>query len=992
MNTTTYLRKAMASQISQRVDFKEEFYLTVSIDSLASGYVPSLFDKIMANQTQNAKQQKTDEASEEISVLLALKTLKTAIEDGMRASRITDLSCVYFAPAVLRRDGHLSHQESKTPWFVREYLAPMVEADLCVGKADDVDTFLSDHISDWHRIKNWSDYWRYICDMYQFVTGAEIKDLSVSETSRIHFEPECYVFIDKTVFAAQNILKLYDEILHRWNQEPLQLYRKLVSQTPTQTKPLIAESLSTMKAHSGQMGCIFSLSESQRMSLNHLNSMGDGEILAVSGPPGTGKTTLLQSVVADLVVKRALSEKEAPIIVAASTNNQAVTNIIDSFSDMKAVDPSGLDRRWVTVAQSLATYFPSASKKARAERKYQTDENMLNEINCKEALASSRSKMLEECCLFFGLQLENIYDCKLQLHEALTQNEAIRCRLLKNHSATMKLTNEIPPHEYFEANAISIAQLQQETSQVERMKQQMLRQRHGLAERMAEWQTAYKKQNSWLNRTFSNIPAIREKLIRWALTFKSEEEIAKCPTTKTVREILAFYDKQILQADHEISSLSDKLESLSVRIDKLEKSSKEVEESLKATIAIYDEIKGQKACPPPKDSSFDQFVSTATLYALNSYLDVSIRWRSFWLAVHYFECRWLEEEPITQTELWKSTYSMLTRKYCQLSKLTPCFVMTFYMLPSKFKTYNDTFLMEYIDLLIVDEAGQTSPEIAAASFALAKKAIVVGDEYQIPPVWGVSRSLDIALAIESGVIQSEQEFDTLEKSGLNTSQSSVMKLAKRACPYKAFEGGLFLSEHRRCYDEIIGYCNDLVYQNRLKPLRGSGEKRPELMKKYPIIGYHNIPVSLSEKVGTSRKNQKEAMGIAQWVSEHFYEFREVYPNQDEDAILAVITPFKAQALEIEVQLRKSFLPGPSPVKVGTVHTFQGAEKKIIVFSTTYGEKESGYFIEKNSNLMNVAVSRAKDAFWVFGSVNCLQSGDATSAKGLLYHYIQNHSF
>ena len=49
------------------------------------------------------------------------------------------------------------------------------------------------------------------------------------------------------------------------------------------------------------------------------------------GPPGTGKTTFLQSVVADMYVKSALKRERAPIIVAASTNNQAVTNIIDSF-------------------------------------------------------------------------------------------------------------------------------------------------------------------------------------------------------------------------------------------------------------------------------------------------------------------------------------------------------------------------------------------------------------------------------------------------------------------------------------------------------------------------------------------------------------------------------------------------------------------------------------------------------------------------------------
>ena len=42
--------------------------------------------------------------------------------------------------------------------------------------------------------------------------------------------------------------------------------------------------------------------------------------------------------------------------------------------------------------------------------------------------------------------------------------------------------------------------------------------------------------------------------------------------------------------------------------------------------------------------------------------------------------------------------------------------------------------LEEIDLLIVDEAGQALPDISAASFALAKQALIVGDTDQIEPV------------------------------------------------------------------------------------------------------------------------------------------------------------------------------------------------------------------------------------------------------------------
>lgn len=79
------------------------------------------------------------------------------------------------------------------------------------------------------------------------------------------------------------------------------------------------------------------------------------------------------------------------------------------------------------------------------------------------------------------------------------------------------------------------------------------------------------------------------------------------------------------------------------------------------------------------------------------------------------------------------------------------------MLPKQFWAYDGNekqnyYMYNYADLLIVDEAGQISPEIGMPAFAFAKKAIVVGDEEQIPPVWGTPRALDIAMAISSGVI------------------------------------------------------------------------------------------------------------------------------------------------------------------------------------------------------------------------------------------------
>ena len=75
------------------------------------------------------------------------------------------------------------------------------------------------------------------------------------------------------------------------------------------------------------------------------------------------------------------------------------------------------------------------------------------------------------------------------------------------------------------------------------------------------------------------------------------------------------------------------------------------------------------------------------------------------------------------------------------------------------------------------------------------------------------------------------------------------------------------------------------------------------------------------------------------------------------------------------------------ILVGTVHAFQGSEREIIIFSPTVDKNYNGIHFSNHDdgNMMNVAVSRAKSAFWVFGSKQGLKScGKYTKKIGRLY--------
>ena len=64
---------------------------------------------------------------------------------------------------------------------------------------------------------------------------------------------------------------------------------------------------------------------------------------------------------------------------------------------------------------------------------------------------------------------------------------------------------------------------------------------------------------------------------------------------------------------------------------------------------------------------------------------------------------------------------------------------------------------------------------------------------------------------------------------------------------------MYLYEHRRCFDNIIGYCNTLSYHGKLQPKRG--EEKGTI---FPAMGYLHIDGKGMQANGGSRYNDFEA--------------------------------------------------------------------------------------------------------------------------------------
>lgn len=389
-----------------------------------------------------------------------------------------------------------------------------------------------------------------------------------------------------------------------------------------------------------------------------------------------------------------------------------------------------------------------------------------------------------------------------------------------------------------------------------------------------------------------------------------------------------------------------------------------------------------------------------TLPQVDSTADIQIRFKVFLLTTHYWEGRWLMdmEKLLPDLEKWrrKNGYIPTKKRWHLRMKITPCIVSTFFMLPDKFiytgAEYKKNYLYNFADLLIVDEAGQVLPEVAGASFSLSKKALVIGDTFQIEPIWSIPPKVDIGNMQNAKVICSadiEKEYEFLKHLGKAASSGSVMKIAQQASKYhydQDMEPGMFLYEHRRCYDEIIGFCNELVYKGKLKPMRGRSSEKAT----FPALGYLHID-GICQKVSSgSRINKLEATVIAKWLTEN----KEILENQYKEPInkiVGIITPFGAQVAEIKRVIRESrcginINDEEDSLTVGTIHSLQGAERKLIIFSPVYSKHANGDFIDDKPSMLNVAISRAKDSFLVFGDMDIFDPNSKTP-RGILAKYL-----
>ncbi|MEY8781906.1 AAA domain-containing protein [Allomuricauda sp. XS_ASV26] len=874
-----------------------------------------------------------------------------------------EIAYPFWIPAIMYKDGTLEPQKSNRgvskPFFVREYLSPTYKGSCSIASIKEVDVALQKvEFKD----DSWESYWKKCESFFSIVTEKSFEEFNTKH--------EKHIFIQKGELRGLtgNILKLYK----RLEKVPPKnnLLNHLIDAGKVDCISIPDKSaIIRNKNHIGQMSGEFPLSVSQRESIACFNLLTDSNILAVNGPPGTGKTTFLQSVVANSVVSTVVNRQKPELLVACSANNQAITNILDSFVlDSKNM----LTQRWLPGLSSLGLYLSTNENK-----KYQTctsefGNGFINDFEShpiddkKEFFLKKfetyikKSKGIEEC----KHQLFSTVQSKVnQINEHLKVAENYEnIGLLLEKSGCSNLDNL---KELISAIQIKVEHCNAEIQQISDAEKNLAR---------AE------KQQPFIQKTLFFLPKFRQRRASLFQRTLLHIDLSEVPDYSSFSALIHLLNEKIISKTNTAKRLNMELTHAIDSKNKIE----EFTSIYQSCINNWNNKYGNQLTKLYSMTG-KEYQDLQPLEDMQVRMDISFRYEAFWYAIHFREAEYLlnleakSEKNSQDKERGKIGYK---EKLQRFAGVTPIYISTFHSIP-RFSTFYDNTQGEQayydlFDLIIVDEAGQVAPDISIPSFSLAKKAIVVGDVFQIEPVWSVEEKLDIVNLKMNNILAKDTSDDAINSykdSGLLCSSGSLMKLAQRSCFVKdGDDGGTLLKEHRRCPDKIISYSNKNVYHNKLILTKGNKRK---VDIDLPLKGFMHIE-STSEKVVNSRQNKQDAITIAKWIDSKRANLENSFGNTPIAEILAIVTPYKSQASLIKDELLKIDKKAYLKLISGTVHALQGAEIDIVIFSTVLTPGDSTFFAD-NLNMLNVAVSRAKSSFLAFGNLNAI---DATKNNPL----------
>ncbi len=731
----------------------------------------------------------------------------------------------------------------------------------------------------------------------------------------------------------------------------------------------------------------------QQLGVNLALDKTEG-IFSINGPPGTGKTTLFRDIISNIITKRAmvLAKLNSPNdayknptltkvgnvtykswhlidellgheIFVASSNNGAVENISKEIPKKDAVD-SCWDLDFFSEVASHAIgeecwglgAAPLGNKKNRSSFFFRFwSSRPINEGDLNIGLKYLLGKLKSE------KKLENWEGAVDKFQSSLRYFEKYQNDLSKLDTLLNKSSDYL---EKIDTLKLKITQREESVLSILQETEKIAKQSESL--------------NLKIERQKSLISDFKLSSFSWFEKLKAFFNLSNEFSTWKKKYNVAVYEIQSLYSELDKISLSmgDKnaaIEKQKTLINRYKSERERIKKERETALYHAKEFKEKMHNNYP-DAQFwekpDQELHMLTPWLFDELhrirAEVFINAINLHKAFIYASSENLMNNLVCMNFIMQS--SMISEMLPYLSSIWASFFLVVPVASTTFASFANLcngLSEENIGWLLIDEAGQASPQAAVGAIWRSKRTIVVGDPLQIKPVVTIPRALNKALL---NFYQVSAEWDSFEE--------SVQTLSDRINKYGTYIGknetrrwiGCPLRVHRRCNDPMFSIANGIAYDNLM--IQATQNKKSVIEEIFPESIWIDVASTKSD---------------GNWIIEEgkivVKILKRIILHTKSLPLLYIISPYKKVSLEMRKTLKyidwQEFICELNTNQyyswinksVGTIHTFQGkqAEAVILLLGGNPNLPGSIDWAAREPNILNVGVTRAKNLLIVVGN-------------------------
>ena len=331
----------------------------------------------------------------------------------------------------------------------------------------------------------------------------------------------------------------------------------------------------------------------------------------------------------------------------------------------------------------------------------------------------------------------------------------------------------------------------------------------------------------------------------------------------------------------------------------------------------------------------------------------------------------LMQDPVKRQRLFVHSKSLVEKKknlqnrlletedFKPLLEAFPCWCVTTYAVSGSLPMKPGLF-----DVVIIDEASQCDIASCFPILYRAKKAVVVGDDKQLPHLSFLEKAKEQSFLSQYGI---NDRYQLMWRFRTN----SMFDLANYYSMHP-----VLLDEHFRSLPPIINFSNKEFYGGRIRVMRRNDNSKKVL---------ETVVVPDGKVDFDATRNLPEIEALVKRLHEIVVE--DERKNPEKPVSIGIISPFRAQVEQLKISVAKvlsEHMIEKHQIEIGTAHTFQGDERDIILTSWAYANNsfpQSLIFLQK-PNLFNVAITRAR-----YQMINFISKNPRELPEGLLRSYL-----